>query len=78
MQEQHAAIGAMQQAAHEIRELRRQNELLHARVETMDLFALVLNTRPAYPSSCASQDIAHVLDKIAADMKTSPENPEST
>ncbi len=51
-------------AVEEIRWLRRQNELLTAKVSTMELFALTLNTRPAYDSQPMSVDIAHELDRV--------------
>lgn len=50
-------------AANEIRALRRTNELLHAKVSTMDLFALVLNTRANYPSQCDGEDVVWMLEK---------------
>jgi hypothetical protein len=45
------------QAAEEISRLRRQNELLAARVEVMDLFACVLHTRPAGQSQGYAEDL---------------------
>jgi hypothetical protein len=51
------------QAREEITSLRRANELLSAKVEMIDLFALVLNTKPAYPSAGASVDIAWKLQQ---------------
>ena len=57
----------MQRAAKEIRELRRQNELLAAKVETMNLFAQVLHTAPFFPAQGATVDIAWELDgRVAA------------
>jgi hypothetical protein len=53
-------------ASAEIKQLRRDNEILRAKVEVMDFFALVLNTKPAYPSIGMSEDIAWECEKAAA------------
>lgn len=50
-------------ARHEILALRRDNEILRAKVEVMDLFALVLNTTPNYRSQGMSEDVAWKLQK---------------
>jgi hypothetical protein len=50
-------------AMYEIRDLRRRNEILSAKVEVMDLFALVLNTSPARQSIGMSEDVAWALQK---------------
>lgn len=47
----------LRRAQHEIEDLRRQNEVLRARVDTMDFLALVLNTKPAYQSVAMAEDI---------------------
>ena len=75
MKEKHPAIEIMTSAAAEIRELRRQNEILRAKVEVMDFFALVLHTQPASRSQGASIDVAWQLDKQIADMQTGPVQP---
>ncbi len=41
----------------EIQSLRRRNEILSAKVEMIDLFALVFRSQPAYPSVGMSEDI---------------------
>ena len=51
-------------AVEEIRWLRHQNELLAAKVDTMELFALVLRTRPEYAPRGEGVDIAHELERI--------------
>jgi hypothetical protein len=51
------------EAIDEIRDLRRRNELLSAKVEMIDLFAMVLHTTPAHRSQGASVDIAWKLQK---------------
>jgi hypothetical protein len=50
-------------ARHEILQLRRQNEILAAMVETMELFATVLRTQPNYGSQGMSIDVAWQLEK---------------
>jgi hypothetical protein len=50
-------------AMHEILQLRRQNEILAAKVEVMDLFACVLNSEPARRSQGMAVDVAWVLQK---------------
>lgn len=47
----------------EIRSLRRHNEILSAKVEMIDLFAQVLNTRAAERSHGGSPDIAWEIEK---------------
>lgn len=59
--------GKIKEAAEEIRWLRRQNELLAAKVDTMELFALTLRTRPDYQPQPMAVDIAHELDRIIRD-----------
>jgi hypothetical protein len=51
----------LQQAKEEILQLRRQNEVLSAKVETMELFALVLRTQPSYTGMTMGEDIAWML-----------------
>jgi hypothetical protein len=53
----------LRSAANEIRDLRRRNELLNAKVEMIDLFACVLQTQAASRSVGASPDVAWALDK---------------
>jgi hypothetical protein len=47
----------------EIQRLRRENEILHAKVSTMELFATVLHTNPHYPSQAMAVDVAWELQK---------------
>ena len=51
------------QASAEIKLLRRQNEILSAKVEMIDLFACLLFTQPARRSESMGEDIAWKLDK---------------
>lgn len=50
-------------AQSEILSLRRRNEVLQAKVDTMDLFALVLRTQPAFQSVGMGEDVAWLIDK---------------
>jgi hypothetical protein len=53
----------MLQAKHEILRLRHDNEILSAKVEVMDLFGLVLNTKPNYHGEIATPDVAWEIDR---------------
>lgn len=55
------------QAIEEIRSLRREVEVLRAKVEVMDLFAVVLHTTPAYPTVGMGEDIVWKLQKRLAE-----------
>ena len=59
----------LRNAAHEIRDLRRRNEVLSAKVEMIDLFACVLHTQAALrrPQGM-SPDIAWALEKKAIEI----------
>ncbi len=59
----------LKEAAYEIRDLRRRNEILSAKVEVMDLFAMVLNTEPARRGQGMSSDVAWQLDKAATEIE---------
>jgi len=59
-------IQILNEAKHEITSLRRQNEILRAKVEVMDLFACVLHTQPAQHVQGMCVDIAWQLEKEAA------------
>jgi len=50
-------------AVEEIHQLRRRCEVLQAKVDTMDLFALTLNTQPNFGNNCCSEDAAWLLNK---------------
>lgn len=50
----------------EIERLRRENEILHAKVSTMEMFATVLHTNPSYPPMGACVDVAWELGKKIA------------
>ena len=50
-------------ARQEILTLRRENEILRAKVEVMDLFACVLHTTPASRNQGAAPDVAWALQK---------------
>lgn len=69
MAEKETYAPLLDRAAAEIRELRRRNEVLAAKVEVMDLFALVLKTTPNYPREGAGVDVAWELERLAGDMR---------
>jgi hypothetical protein len=58
------------EARSEILDLRRQNELLRARVDTMDLLATVLFTRPHQVAQGGSVDVAWKIMKAVEDART--------
>ena len=60
----------MRDAKHEITSLRRQNEILRAKVEMIDLFAVVLHTKPAYPEQAMGVDVAWQLEQAALKLDT--------
>lgn len=51
------------EAASEITNLRRRNEILSAKVEMIDLFACVLHTRPAAHEGGMSPDVVWAINK---------------
>lgn len=51
------------QAREEIIHLRRRNEILSAKVEMIDLFACILNTRPWAPVEGKGEDVAWKLEQ---------------
>ena len=55
-------------AQSEILTLRHRNEVLQAKVDTMDLFALVLRTQPAYQSVGMGEDVAWLIEKEVAEI----------
>ena len=50
-------------ASNEIKQLRRTNEVLAAKVEMIDLFACVLHTKPATHEIGMAPDIVWAIDK---------------
>jgi hypothetical protein len=60
-------------AAREIRDLRRQNELLGAQVHVMNLFETMLYSQPFVPSRGFAEDIACKLDRKVAELKEAKE-----
>lgn len=53
----------LMQAREEITSLRRQNEILSAKVDMIDLFACVLHSQPARTSQGASIDVAWLIQQ---------------
>ncbi len=56
------------EARSEIIVLRRQNELLTAKVSMIELFELVLRTRPAIPQHGEGEDVAWKLQRKIEDL----------
>lgn len=57
------------EAKAEIESLRRQNEILHAKVSTMELFATVLHTDPRYPSQAMAVDVAWNIQRAVEEIE---------
>lgn len=53
----------LRQAREEILRLRRTNDILSAKVEVIELFSLVFQTQPAYPSTGMSIDVAWLIQR---------------
>lgn len=53
----------LMQASEEIRGLRRENEILRAKVGVMEFFQVVLHTSPAYPSQGMGEDVVWKMQK---------------
>lgn len=54
----------------EIRQLRHTNEILQAKVSTMELFSMVLKTQPAYSSQGMSPDVTWQIEKYLSKAKS--------
>jgi len=54
---------AMRMALEQLQTLRRRNEILEAKVEVMNLFAVTLHSTPAYPTQGMGEDAAWLLQK---------------
>lgn len=59
-------------AHEEIQSLRRQNEILTAKVEVMDLFGLALRTVPMHGMRGMAPDVAWQLQKAIAELEAKP------
>ena len=57
----------LKRAAAEIRYLRRENELLSAKVEMIELFSCVFYTAPAPAERQMGEDVAYRLDAAISD-----------
>lgn len=58
--------GLLQDAAHEIRALRRERDLLQAKVDGFELAGAMLFARPQEPNRGESIDVAWQLDRAVA------------
>lgn len=63
----------LQRAREEILNLRRRNEVLEAKVDAMEMFAMVLRTEIRYPSHGAAIDVAWELQKRIEDFEAKKE-----
>ena len=60
----------LQEAANEIKSLRRQNELMAARLEVFDKCMMLLHTSPAYQSQRMSPDLVWQIEKHLVEQKS--------
>lgn len=67
-------IRALAEAQQEIRDLRNTNQILGAKVEMIDLFALVLHTKPAEQGRAMKVDIVGELERLELDLTQEEEN----
>lgn len=67
--ERSEAEHAMEHAIDEINTLRRQNEVLRAKVETMDLFGAMLFAKPVEERHGMAEDVAWKLRRALDNMK---------
>ena len=56
--------GLLLRAMHEIRALRRDNEILGAKVRMIEFFETVLQTQPARPTEGVKMDVAWHIEKL--------------
>lgn len=64
------------EASHEIKSLRRRNEILSAKVEVFDSLMCLLNTSPAQRENLAAVDIAWQLDEAVRFLREQTPQPE--
>ncbi|MGA2786971.1 MAG: hypothetical protein ABSF60_05540 [Verrucomicrobiota bacterium] len=62
-------IQTLKDAQAEIRDLRRRNEILAAKVEVMDSFMCVLHTSPAVRTQGAGIDVVYEMQKHIAKLE---------
>jgi len=60
----------LQEAANEIKSLRKKNELMATRLEVFDKCMLLFHTTPAYPLQVMSPDLLFQIEKYLAGQKT--------
>lgn len=59
----------LQQAAEELRQLRKQNEIMSARLEMFDKCMLLLHTPPSYQNQGMSPDLVWEIEKHLSEQK---------
>lgn len=60
----------LEDAKREIESLRRQNEILRAQVDVMDLFGSLLFTKPPARDQLMAPDVAYALGKAIQDLES--------
>lgn len=61
------------EASAEIRDLRRKNELMRARLEMFDSMITLLHTEPARQSQGMSPDVVYAIEKFLKDNEHNPQ-----
>ena len=61
------------EARDEIRMLRRSNEIMGAQLEIVQIFDRAISATVTYPTQGYGEDVAHKLDKAAADIDVDAE-----
>lgn len=67
-------LDTLKDADNEIALLRHQNEILSAKVEMIDLFAMVLNTQPTRNGRGAAPDVRYKLMALGQDIEIEEKN----
>lgn len=75
MQELRKEFSLLQDASNEIKSLRRQNELMSARLSMFDDMMLMFRSEPRYSSQGMSPDLVWAIDKFLNEEKTLPSPP---
>lgn len=64
----------LQEASNEIKSLRKQNELMGARLDMFDSMMLIFRTQPNYGSQGMSEDLVWKIDKHLEQSKQSKQS----
>lgn len=63
----------LRDANFEIRQLRKQNELMRARLDMFDSVMMLLHSTPSHESRGMTEDVAWKIDKFLAENENNPE-----